>query len=509
MKNKRLKKSNIILFSVIGVSSIVGITYGIVTNLPKKYPQDSFGTLPNKKGYLAEFPIKYKRNEEKIQNTLPSEINKNNLNELIEFSQDVELSMVRPYDSQGCAILGLLIPKGFFSKEKEKAILIIKGLKKSRISLLENEITFENGLSGEYNKYRKNQVMFTVDNGEYTSSANGVFIDYLINNNEDYPLTWYMLTNIHTLNNYWNSNNYYKYQSFFTKAKQDSKFTLYNRLYTDKITQTPKVVFMGFDIFDSNLNKFKEKLHVENYEDDLEEFIDLAIVEVKFDNAEQAKKFTRIDWIDFSHYRYNDLNYLPLDSYFPYSNQYKFQKLKASDTFLYEEENKVKVLEGLQSYLSWNFEENKQLKKPFIYNRFLTNNESIINIKDKKFVDISTAIGINNTAYGAGSSGSLAYIGEYPIIKYADYDDQMGLWIPLWWSEIDRFKKFINEKDINYTLYDDFIIEGYNLIFGGYSNQKNWYLKSFSEIHPDKDTFISKNYLNDFKNGKYKYKYAK
>ncbi|EGS28924.1 hypothetical protein [Mycoplasmopsis anatis] len=108
-------------------------------------------------------------------------------------------------------------------------------------------------------------------------------------------------------------------------------------------------------------------------------------------------------------------------------------------------------------------------------------------------MDITTTIGFDNTSYGVGSSGTLMEIYNHPVIKYADYNNSVGLWFPLWWENIDTFKKFIKEDDIDYKLYSDFKIENYNLIYGNLSNQKDWYTKSLKEINPNIETRLTLN----------------
>lgn len=477
-----------------------------------KYDSKDFGRLPQKFDWKTPFPNNYKLNKELISNSFATDVTKENFSEYIQLFENEKLYDIKYYEAQGTIVFLFQIKRRILlTTEVGIAPLVITGFKIKENSYKTEK--FEN-LVDTYdpelivpgvNKYgNRSKVLFTIQNNNKLSVANGSFIDYQINEDEEYPLTWYMITNIHTLDLYWNDQNYDKYQGYFTTQKSNSKFTLYNDVFKSEIIETPKIVFMGFDIFKSNLNKFKTKLNLSDYKQDLEEYIDIAILEFKFKDIDQAQMFTRkYAAYPFEKYSFYDFGQTHYKIYHPFTHrnidneyyQYYSDQNSISKTHVYNlsQDGNLELIVPFRTNISWHFKENREPLNPYIFNRFINNNQSIINVKNKKFVDITTTIGFDNTSYGVGSSGTLMEIYNHPVIKYADYNNSVGLWFPLWWENIDTFKKFIKEDDIDYKLYSDFKIEDYNLIYGNLSNQKDWYTKSLKEINPNIETRLTLN----------------
>lgn len=67
----------------------------------------------------------------------------------------------------------------------------------------------------------------------------------------------------------------------------------------------------------------------------------------------------------------------------------------------------------------------------------------------------------------------------------------VGVYVPLIWNNISSFKSNIVDQINNPNVFNDLVLESYNLIYGNEKTQKNWYLKSLREIHPKIKTYLS------------------
>lgn len=180
------------------------------------------------------------------------------------------------------------------------------------------------------------------NNGSEFFSFNGTIIDYKINENENYPLTWYVLTSAIAANQNKNQNNYepyvindnenissklYFYNVFNNKILNDSasieniikeKDSINDNL-TKNITviDDVKTVFVGNDIFTSKPNDFDD-----NYNENQEEMINASILEITFENEEIAKKLTNnlFNLLKNSKNNYDLINFLKNDVYLKLSN---------------------------------------------------------------------------------------------------------------------------------------------------------------------------------------------
>lgn len=321
----------------------------------------------------------------------------------------------------------------------------------------------------------KNLNSFKITNNELNQSsfANGIFIDYEINN-DGYPTKWYFLTNIHPLDIFSNKNNYELTNQYLNENfEYDSEFYLSNNGEFHRIGN-PRIVFMGFDVFKSDLSYLSFEKNQE-----IEDMLDVCVLEVDFKNQEEARKFTAISELDkYRWFSNNNLNFKA------------FEELNTqTDLFNLEENSIVKVSGKTNIHILQN-KENLSTNL-MVYNNLISKNQ-VLNVNNKKYLDITTSLGFSQTSYGLGSSGSVIYKDNFVALKTGDYrNSEIGLYTPLQWDNIQEFKNDIVDKLSNVKIFNLLNLESYDLIYGNKQTQKNWYLKSLKQIKPNIKTYLS------------------
>lgn len=146
----------------------------------------------------------------------------------------------------------------------------------------------------------KNLNSFKITNNELNQSsfANGIFIDYEINN-DGYPTKWYFLTNIHPLDIFSNKNNYELTNQYLNaNFEYDSEFYLSNNGKFHRI-ENPRIVFMGFDVFKSDLSYLSFEKNQE-----IEDMLDVCVLEVDFKiKKKQENLLQSQNWINIDDFR--------------------------------------------------------------------------------------------------------------------------------------------------------------------------------------------------------------
>ncbi len=152
----------------------------------------------------------------------------------------------------------------------------------------------------------------------------GWILDYQLTEDGSYPTTWYIATNAHVIQNLKIPNEvispvrYELEESPFTNTKQvilqrvktenivlgqdfgDSQnLNMYERVYIPATNL--KTIFIGLDYLETTPSMFS----IDGQWQDTEEYIDFAVMEVKFSSSEEAKTFTQ-NYVEKSsrHFKY-------------------------------------------------------------------------------------------------------------------------------------------------------------------------------------------------------------
>ncbi|MBW0594361.1 hypothetical protein HUN03_00800 [Mycoplasmopsis anatis] len=343
-------------------------------------------------------------------------------------------------------------------------------------------------ISKEGTRKIKNNIGIKIINNESQTitNSNGFFFDYAINEDENYPKTWYLLVPIHSLEYFSNINNYELTSKYLNNTyEQNSELHLFNSNESISLKDV-NLVFAGFDIFKSNLNYLKKFSNNFDEHDNLEEYVDFAVLEVKFDNEEDAKKFTSISEVNYFSkiFLKNDINFKVFDKFnFQFINSDKNSRIFNAK---YWPES---VIYKYNPYIIFN---SKTFNTSLLINNNFISKLNFNNINGSKYIDITTGIGFSETGFNDGSSGSIIFNNDFFGYKVSNYRNlNVGIYVPLIWNNIEIFKNDIVDKLSNSTVFDNFILEPYDLIYGNEQTQKNWYLMSLKMINPTIKTYLS------------------
>lgn len=319
------------------------------------------------------------------------------------------------------------------------------------------------------------------------TNSNGFFIDYEINEKENYPTTWYLMLPLHSLEYFSNLNNYDLTSKYLSKKyKENSIFSIYNSNSSLELKNV-NLVFTGFDIFKSNLNYLKNYSNKFNEDENIEEYIDFAVLEIKFNTEEEAKRYTSISEIDYfsNIFLKENVNFTPFD-------KFNFQFRNAKDNSIVKSNNYYVDDDPYLHYNPYILFNNKSFKTSFLINNNFISKFNYNQIDGENYVDITTGIGFSETGFDNGSSGSIIYNQDFFGYKVSNYRNiNVGVYVPLIWNNISSFKSNIVDQINNPNIFNDLVLESYNLIYGNEKTQKNWYLKSLREIHPKIKTYLS------------------
>lgn len=143
----------------------------------------------------------------------------------------------------------------------------------------------------------------SISSSGYVESPGTVwYLDFIKNDDEKYPLTWFMATNLHVVGFLRNLSDYPDVRNVKTFSTESLGFNIHIDSTNDNQTTTnfvsnslstlPKTLFVAYDFLDKKPNEMFDKSLLSN-PNNLEEMKDFAILEIKFDSEEQARKLTK------------------------------------------------------------------------------------------------------------------------------------------------------------------------------------------------------------------------
>lgn len=352
--------------------------YETTSNIAKSFTEKDISyTLDNQYWkYLSEIGFEIDYN--KVKETNVNDVDVENINEFISFKYPetkFRVKEIQKFEKLG-RVIAWVYPSNIITDFSyfKPVFIIIDGFMTNKDF---NHINNKNIL--------KNLNSFKITNNELNQSsfANGIFIDYEINN-DGYPTKWYFLTNIHPLDIFSNKNNYELTNQYLNENfEYDSEFYLSNNGEFHRI-ENPRIVFMGFDVFKSDLSYLSFEKNQE-----IEDMLDVCVLEVDFKNQEEARKFTSISELDkYRWFSNNNLNFKA------------FEELNTqTDLFNLEENTIVKVSGKTNIHILQN-KENLSTNL-MVYNNLISKNQ-VLNVNNKKYLDITTSLGFSQTSYGLG-----------------------------------------------------------------------------------------------------------
>lgn len=205
---------------------------------------------------------------------------------------------------------------------------------------------------------------------------------------------------LHSLEYFSNVNNYELNSKYLSnKYKENSIFSIYNSNSSLELKNV-NLVFTGFDIFKSNLNYLKNHSNKFNENEEIEEYIDFAVLEIKFNTEDEAKRYTSISEIDYfsNIFLKEDVNFIPFD-------KFNFQFRNAKDNSIVKSNNYYVDDDPYLHYNPYILFNNKSFKTSFLINNNFISKFNYNQIDGENYVDITTGIGFSETGFDNSSSG--------------------------------------------------------------------------------------------------------
>lgn len=253
----------------------------------------------------ASNAINYKIFDEKKLVEKTDEISKN-------FIISIDFKSKGTSDEEGIFVPMLRIRHPLIIERIEPKFYEISGFKKKEPNYLENKYFNEVSSRREdtfttFSALQNIGLMFVNDDGSTKDfkSFNGTLIDFKIEDNQPYPLTWYILTTATAANNNKNKNNFedykvnddnnissslYLYNYISSEVLKENK-SIYdltqNKILNNNLVKNvsmisdPKTIFVGNNIMSTKPENSNE-----------EEILNASVLEITFENEEVAKKLT-------------------------------------------------------------------------------------------------------------------------------------------------------------------------------------------------------------------------
>lgn len=372
-----------------------------------------------------------------------------------------------------------------------------------------------------------------VDISGGTALGTGWILDFkLPSKNETYPKTWYIATNSHVIQNLkvnndtisperYNGpdNDYYdtqfvrlvglKDQTLDKKLVETDQFnndkTTYNyaRIYPNDGANL-KTIFIGNDFLKTTPSMFSRS----GMWSDVEEYIDFAVMEVTFSSEEEAKKMTNDYYNDESlWFKYqkkslvNEEEYIKKTKFnelgYPTANE---REPRNQTSYLITNKNKDRNKNSKDSTLASSpyyrtFKNNSSsfdaalVLSYFGYNYRYADPEKNQSSISKRYASWGLMYQVNYGNLNAGSSGSMLLDENgytWGIHLGADPNASLG------------FAQSLYCEGFNYQgKYGRYNLQGYDLINGGFPNQKTSYKDNLKKLYGNDPTFKT----NLFKNG--------
>lgn len=366
-----------------------------------------------------------------------------------------------------------------------------------------------------YNEYESNQAKNTVGINFYSNdlnvhSATAWILDYKLTDDGSYPLTWYFAMNAHAIqylkvpndtitperyetNSQWNNTEYIEFvnltdfslnKNFDSTSYQQTKL----KAIDENGNSIAKTIFIGNDFLKTSPSMFSNDSRWEH----AEEYADFAVMEITFENEQQAKSITN----DYFDNKDNQFKYLK-QSFLAHpekieSNDYSLvgfynDKSNSSETNdlgitvskqKNPSQNEQKTLSSLSSTPYYNSYTNTiGMFDPVISFSYYSYQyvENIDQNLSKTFIPWGLMYPIDygnlsNSSEGAMMVDSKDY--TYRIHFLSDQDASVGLVQALYC------------EGFNYQgTFGKYNLDGYDLIDGGFANQKKSYRDGLIQLY--------------------------
>ncbi|UUD37379.1 MIP family Ig-specific serine endopeptidase [Mycoplasmoides fastidiosum] len=369
----------------------------------------------------------------------------------------------------------------------------------------------------------------------------GWFLDYKLTNDGSYPIVWYLATNVHVAKNLYNDKSYGKYKQASEHNKLKTQHFRMTRFFgyqknnnipdysgadnDENFSRPPKVIgynttptesnsSVGFDLdhvkllymADDFLKTRPHDFSPDIFQESDEEFLDFAVLEVTFKNADDAKFYTNdyANWGD-KQWKFRANSYITDPSLwrdpqfyvlgFPYQTDLQI----ASNKPAYES-SLLPVAYSVYNKRKYPDEKIIDQGTPFSNSRWSTSvqgYEGILNpalalknvpfqIYGKKHYFGGLSYAVRDAGLGAGSSGSMMVNKNREIfaIHHAEWNNG-GIGI----SQALKSERYLYSNLKNYYIPD------YDIVHGGGLDQKTSYYQALLEHHSDYKTHLFPNGL--------------
>ena len=375
---------------------------------------------------------------------------------------------------------------------------------------------FEQSKSIVYNQTEVNQLKNTFSigfksHGGAAGFGTGWILDYKLTDNNTYPTTWYFATNSHVIHNlkvkndtitpdryeienepFYNTKEVYLEtvkdpqidKEFGTSLKNPNNF-IRKAVPADKV----KTIFIGNDFLTTSPKNFTNNSKWQ----DMEEYIDFAVMEVTFSSPEEAKEITQDYVSDTSrHFKYKKESLLKNQSNIK-ENNFSILGFPTLDNNSYWRETQLMSSRPADKDNKPLVEKDKltSLSKSNYYKNFEGINHGIIDAaiglsyltyiyrQNYSLSTTYTQWGLmyasNYANLGAGSSGSMLMDKDgytWGIHFGGDNNAQVGISVALYCEGFNYGGRF-----------GKYNLEGYDLIEGGFPNQKTSYKQNLKKLY--------------------------
>lgn len=381
-------------------------------------------------------------------------------------------------------------------------------------------------------KHAKRTVGLWFNNGA-ANMGTGWILDYKLTNDNSYPLTWYFATNAHVIQNLRVKGDVmtperYDEGGFNTSSliirgikdpqtnkeysnsedDKESFFSIFvNPKYDEnkKTTTNLKTIFIGNDYLKTSPKMFSNHSSWTEFE----EYIDFAVLEVTFDNENDAKQATH-EYANFDkkdQFKYKNESLLKNQSAI-IPNGYKtmgFPNVVSSNGDIWNNQSTIQLFSSTPELNIKN--KNKKgtnLATSPYYNTFKGKKGAFDAALALSFFGYDYRLAKNKTKFYR--SWGLSYPVDYGCLEKGSSGsmlmDENGYTIGIHFAGDNRASMGLAQalycEGFSYNgAYGDYNLEGYDLIKGGFPNQQNSYLDSLKQLYNNEQNFKT----NLFPNG--------
>ncbi|WP_156954223.1 hypothetical protein [Mycoplasma buteonis] len=434
------------------------LLHDIHTNILSSSDLEGFGSFSDNSYRVSRYPSDVKTIQD-VDNFYKFE-DKNFYTNFVLVGREV-------FDEIGVLVLYFERRENFSQKNIEKLNpnnmhkVILNGFRKKDISSKKPETTINAATE-------VNNIGFYYQNSDKTEIGNGNFFNFIKTNDNSYPRKWFLITAGHTL-----------YDAF---DKESFNLNLFNTDVNIKVQA--KVVQDGRNQWDYDLTLLTKNLPDNLKEKGISPYLDYAILEIDFQNEDDAKKVTSTNIKDNIFYQI-----------------YGFKK----PTGFYDIEEEKSVYKYIESSNRYNYKYSKYFSEPTSANSEIYSylevpylkNEKVFILNDKLYIDLSYYEIFTDTKLGLGSSGIAVNADITPYIKIAENKNN-GLWMPfLNTNKLRESYETILNFLFNDNVSNTYIDLGYNILFEDKyaANQSKSFEKTFQNLYPNSELGFSKEKL--------------